>query len=743
MHHLLSMLSCGELDLKPYIVTPECTLYPKYTCSKSDDLKTVILISTDNCNFCDRLYFTVETDSIICKRIFENTSDEIFRLCELGITLSGITFGKEPRDDYFYHNENPRIYEIMAIPIDYNRTAKDAKDGNFDIQAGCRWADPGVICDRIGASPYQPFPAILLSNYQTSQGLVHGSLSQRVFYHNYLAKHTGKTITLEILSSCRSIDYLELECGRVLTDEWYLGSCDHAEDLESIFTGYTDALRKKLPVNYGATAINRDNLIWGTWNDGICRNISEEMILTEAKYLKAHFPTVSWIQIDDGYAKDSFPCHAHGLGMPYEGEAGVDEGKFPNGLRAVSDKIRQIGLRPALWIGNACHENNKLYKEHPEWFVDYSSRNSSECVLDVSIPEVRQYMTDALCTLCDHYGFDAIKQDFWSYAFEERHPLLKNRDKTGYEYRTWWFHELRKHLSSDGYIQTGCDIAMGNPFLGEYATNYRYGIDIASGNWDNIKTNYLWGAACFATHTGDLFVPNSDAVGIFPKLSDTEMMFSLNYCLVTHSMVEIAGRLSQYHDQGERLKKLKKAVCNPNNGQDVYFAGYDYRTKKYAVPSIMYFKTPHFSKEEGNLALPLRTVGIFNIEETTAQLSFSLQSLGLPEGCYTLTDVWTGAQFFNVQDTFSVDIPAHGSKLFAVSRCEGPQLFDSNIRINRICVQADTMLLETDYAEDESELFFDRPVRSLDFCGKQIAFSASGNLIRTSIPGKGCLTVHF
>ena len=737
MHQLLSMLSCGELDLKPYLVTPEGTISPKYICDISDNRETAMLISADNPDFSDRLYFTAENGSILCKRFFENTSGRTFRLCELGITLSGITFGKEPRDDYFYHNENPRIYEIMTFPIDYNRTAKDAKDENFDIQAGCRWADPGVICERIGASPYQPFPAILLSNYQTSQGLVHGTLSQRFFYHNYLANHTGDTVTLEILSSCRSIDYLELESGRVLTDEWYLGSCDHAEDLESIFAGYTDALRKKLPVNYGATAINRDNMIWGTWNDGICRNISEEMILTEAKYLKAHFPTVSWIQIDDGYAKDSFPCHAHGLGMPYEGEAGVDAEKFPNGLRAVSDKIRQIGLRPALWIGNACHRNNRLYKERPEWFADYSFRTSSECILDVSIPAVRQYMTDALRTLCDQYGFDAVKQDFWSYPFEERQPLLKNRDKTGYEYRTWWFQELRKHLSPDGYLQTGCDIAMGNPFLGEYATNYRYGIDIASGNWDHIKTNYLWGAACFATHTGDLFVPNSDAVGVFPKLSDTEMMFSLNYCLVTHSMVEIAGRLHQYSMQEKRLKMLKKAVCNPNNGQDVYFAGYDYRTNKYSVPSVMYFKTPHFSKEEGNPALPLRTVGIFNIEETAAAFSFSLQSLGLPEGCYTLTDVWTGDQFFKVRDTFSVDIPAHGSKLFAVSRCDGPQLFDSNIRINGTCVQETPCFWKPIMPKRKQNCFLTGLSAHWNFAANRWLFPQPERLFRPASPERG------
>ena len=89
----------------------------------------------------------------------------------------------------------------MTFTVDYNRMAEDAKDSRFDIQAGNRWADPGVVTERIGASPYQPFPAILLSNYQTKHGLVHGTLSQNVFYHNYLVSHEVDLVKLEVFSS--------------------------------------------------------------------------------------------------------------------------------------------------------------------------------------------------------------------------------------------------------------------------------------------------------------------------------------------------------------------------------------------------------------------------------------------------------------------------------------------------------------------------------------------------------------
>lgn len=70
-------------------------------------------------------------------------------------------------------------------------------------------------------------------------------------------------------------------------------------------------------------------------------------------------------------------------------------------------------------------------------------------------------------------------------------------------------------------------------------------------------------------------------------------MFCINYCIATHSMVEIAGRLSQSKDR-ERLRILKKAACNPNNGQDVYFAGYDYRNHAAVAPEICTLKPRTF-----------------------------------------------------------------------------------------------------------------------------------------------------
>lgn len=735
---LSAILNCGSLTFKPFVVLQcEGRSYPDYTCSVSGN--ALQLSSKLAGIFQDDLYLTCAGDHLVCRRMFHNLSGGFLDLVELGLELGGITFGGHPRNDYFYHNENPRIYETMTFPVDYDRTAADAKDSEFDIQAGNRWADPGVVCERIGRSPYQPFPAILVSNYDVKHGLVHGTLSQKVFYHNYLVAHEDEKLKLEIFSGFKAVGALHVAPGRILVDEWYLGTTGRADDIEKIFEEYTTVLRRHLPPLYGATDINRTSMVWGSWNDGICRDIDEKLLLEEAECLSRHFPTVKWVQVDDGYA--AFNKIAHGLGAPYEGEAGIDSKKFPGGLRHYTDELRKTGLRPALWIGGHCPIETKIFQEHPEWFIDYSMRMTTVEPLDVSVPEVREYMTGALDFLLLQGGFEGVKHDFWSYAFEDSHALYRNCEHSGYELRSWWLSELRKRLAPDGYLQTGCDIVMGNPFLGEFFTNYRYGIDIGTGKWDYVKTNYLWGAACFATHTGDLFVPNSDSVGLFPDLNDTEAMFCINYCIATHSMVEIAGRLSQADPDSPRFKRLKKAVCSPNNGQDVFFARYDYRRREYSVPEILFFMTPHFSILEGADSLPVRTVGLFNVEDNAKAIIFSAEDLGIGREEYLLADIWSG-EIIEFKDKITFEIEAHGSRLLAVSRKDAPQLLDADIRINSSRLSGNVLELETDYAAAAELLFNWRPAE-VKFNGKPVEYAADGTSVSLQLASPGTLTIFF
>jgi melibiase-like protein len=635
--------------------------------------------------FEENIFIKKNNDSIVCERAIKNISKKKESLKEAGAVLKGISFDQNSSDDFFYHVENPRIYSKMTIPIDTIRTADMVDDSEFDVVAGNQWIDSYDVCERIGFSPYQPFPAILLSNYKTSKGVIHGSLSQKVFYHNYLVNHEGGAIKMDILSSFKAIDARELKSGEILEDKWYIGITDQADDLEQVFANYLAVLKQHLPPLFGSTNINRHSLVWGSWNDGISRDIDEGRLIQQADFLSKNLPTVEWMQIDDGYAEYAGKLNiAHGLGAPYEENGGTDLKKFPENLKGFTDKVKEKGIKPALWIGGHVPSDSPLGQSGLDWFFDYTIRpcvknSSKKCsYLDVSKPEVREYMCKALDFLLTESGFLGMKHDFWSYAYEDSRICLENSDKSGYEWRSWWLEEVRKRLPDYGYLQTGCDIVMGNPFLAEKFTNYRYGIDIGSGNWNHIVTNFLWGTACFALHVGDLFVPNSDSVGLLPGLSEDEALFCINYCLISRSMVEVAGWLYQEPDH-PRMKWLKKALCCPNNGQDVFFAGYDYR-KESKGPEVWYLKTPHFSLLQENECLPLRTFAVFNLEDSEHDTTFKISDLDLPAGNWTITNVWTLETVVAV-DEFTVTLNGRGSALFAINPEKTMQVLDSNIKI--------------------------------------------------------------
>ena len=599
----------------------------------------------------------------IVRRVIKNVSEKILQFYPVKLLLSDIFFNEDPKDDYYYCNENARLFCNLTVPVDYNRYNDNAQENaRFNLPVNRKWCDPEVKVGKICSSPYQPFPAILISNYNSKKGIVIGSLSQDVFYHSYETGHKDGKTFVEIYSAFKDIAYREVKPNEELADILYVGETDNADDINHLFDHYTEVLRAYLKDNAGKSETNRHTLIWDSWNDGIYRNVSEEMLVKEAQAAKKYFPNLEWFQLDDGYSaycEEDVDLDAHGLGVPYEGKDGVDYKKFPNGLKGYTDKIKDMGLKPAVWVGGFCPVKTKIYKEHPEWFIDYGYRVSRTQPLDVSKQEVREYMVSAIETFVKEYGFDGIKHDFWSYAFEDRHDLLANKDKSGYEWRERWQSLMRKTVK-DGYIETGCDISMGNPFIGRYFNNYRFGLDVGAGKWENIKTCLFWSVAVLSPLTGDLFIPNSDSVGLLPGLNDTDFMFVVNWQIITRTLVEISGRFSQVDENDPRLKVLQRTTKYLNNGESVYFAKYDYRKKGENLPEIIYINSAFDSGDEN-----YKTVAVFNSTEEEKAVSFSDEDIGAC-GELRYIDIWNGTE--SAGNVMTVRLKPHESRLYLVKQ---------------------------------------------------------------------------
>ena len=138
-------------------------------------------------------------------------------------------------------------------------------------------------------------------------------------------------------------------------------------------------------------------------------DISEEKILSIAE--KAADIGVELFVLDDGWFKNRNDDNA-GLGdwIP-------DEKKLPNGLDGLISKINGMGLKFGLWIEpEMVNEDSDLYRDHPDWAMTAPNRapmmSRNQLALDLSRPEVYQYLYDAISNLLENYNIEYIKWDF-------------------------------------------------------------------------------------------------------------------------------------------------------------------------------------------------------------------------------------------------------------------------------------------------------------------------------------------
>ena len=131
--------------------------------------------------FRDDLYFTFSNGDLSCRRLIKNKSCKKIALTEAGFSISGIKIGNDPEQDFYYHAENSRVYAAMTLPIEFDRLAPGGKDPKYpDLNTWLSYVETPVCTKRVGATPYQPFPAILIGNHGSTHGLVHGTLEQRL-----------------------------------------------------------------------------------------------------------------------------------------------------------------------------------------------------------------------------------------------------------------------------------------------------------------------------------------------------------------------------------------------------------------------------------------------------------------------------------------------------------------------------------------------------------------------------------
>ena len=145
----------------------------------------------------------------------------------------------------------------------------------------------------------------------------------------------------------------------------------------------------------------------GTW-DTLSYDPDETDVLKMAS--KAKDLGMEGIVIDDGW------FGARSDGKSSLGDWFPDTKHFPSGLKDLSNEVHYLGLMFGLWFEmEGISERSMLFHSHPDWMVGKTPSGSAvannEYLLDISRPDVQDWVIDTLTRIIEQANIDYIR---WS-----------------------------------------------------------------------------------------------------------------------------------------------------------------------------------------------------------------------------------------------------------------------------------------------------------------------------------------
>jgi hypothetical protein len=151
-------------------------------------------------------------------------------------------------------------------------------------------------------------------------------------------------------------------------------------------------------------------------------SITEQEVLANAEFASRHLKRFGfeYIQVDEGFQR------WHG---DWEGNA-----KFPHGMKWLADRIRELGLKPGIWLAPyVISEPTEVFKKHPEWMLREPDGKMKQLppgymgarrfALDITHEGAAQWLFELFDTVANKWGYELIKIDFvdWSLLSAERY----------------------------------------------------------------------------------------------------------------------------------------------------------------------------------------------------------------------------------------------------------------------------------------------------------------------------------
>lgn len=520
----------------------------------------------------------------------------------------------------------------------------------------------------IGSSEDWVFPGVFIGSSTKPLGIFCAAASQERFSVRFRF-HGGSergTWNFEIEQYPQGLEWLKLPPGKSISSDLIFFDIVKTNDPQFATDSYYKLLRSFKVFNRLKNNPLFNQRIWCSWNFGYLDKISEYDILRQIPVICAKFPMVKFVQIDNGYERVYPSGQRAQIDLLYGKDVPYNKKTFPNGLEYIVKKIKDAGLRPAIWAGLWASGTSPMIKDNPDWILlDDTGRQMKIqshfgavrkgphelAVLDISVPAVKRYLERLARVLFKEWGFEGIKLDFSSFNYNIRRARFRYGNETAAVHLKWIVKTFRKYLPKDGFFGWCSAVGTGTPFYGN-ADYFRYAEDIGDGSWSMVKRIALWTVNMNMLLRQRPVIPNIDSIGFTEKFSTEkfsreEWLSFLSLCAVTGNTVEIAGDLTRLDN--DKIWFMNRCLELSDNRSTL---------KCIDIPKDRIESPPSLwvSERDKNT----RLIAIINWMDKAAAIDTILLDKACSNWKKKLKTVWENNAKFKKD---SVILPAHGSVL--------------------------------------------------------------------------------
>ena len=127
----------------------------------------------------------------------------------------------------------------------------------------------------------------------------------------------------------------------------------------------------------------------------------------------------------------------------------VNEKKLPGGIPRLCSDINRMGLKFGLWFEPECvNPDSQLYRAHPDWAIHVPGRQASlgrnQLVLDLTRPEVRDYVVNAVDSILCSANIEYVKWDYNRHISDMFSPALSHQGQFFHRYILGLYEVLRR-----------------------------------------------------------------------------------------------------------------------------------------------------------------------------------------------------------------------------------------------------------------------------------------------------------